>query len=301
MVTIILKLPVLLILFQVGLTDIFKLHREITVKSIKFPIMPHPGYYAFTTDGMIISYPSYGVCLIDFQGNLTKKILDNYGPICITDEGDIYCYDVENKRLLSININKVKAREISVPFQYRNIWQMACFGKYIYFALYGSDEIGPDSIVPSIVRFDIKSGNWQIILKERAKDLDFGLIRIRSDGVVFHVNSSTGKIIKITPDGKILDFTVLPKIPVYITRNFFLLERSGKIIVERLYPGPGVNKLDIIDLKTGKIIKSGINVPKMLMIWSDKDDKVYIATDDAVKVEIDQNCKIGVFELKAKF
>jgi hypothetical protein len=301
MIASIFKVVCFLILFQVSLTDVFKFHREITVKGIKFPIMPHPGYYAFTSDKMIISYPSYGVCVIDFQGNLIKKILNNYGPICVSDEGNVYCYDVERKCLISVNIKNNKVKEISVPFQYRNVWQMACFGKYIYFSLYDSNETNSDSILPSVVRYDIKSGNWQIMLKESAKDLDYGLIRIASNGIVFYVNILTGKIIKITQDGKIFDFAVLPKIPEYITRSFFLLERNGKIIVERLYPHRGVNKLDIIDLKTGKIIKSGINIPKTLMIWSDKNDKEYIATDDAVKVELNQNCKIGVFELKEKF
>lgn len=286
------------LLHQKDYRDYFEFVNEITIRSIKMPVIIHPGYFAIINDAIIISYPNYGVFMLDTNGVIIKKLFDSSGPICVSEkDSSIYCWDVISHHLVNVKIEGkfIKQRQWSVPFQY--VWQMQGFKDYIYLSLFYFNEGIRDTLVPAFVKFDPKSNTWDEILKVKLKPGEgvTGLFRVTSDGVIYF--SFEDKIVKITPDGKITDFVMIKKQPEYYVLSFNIIESKNKIILEKSNRYRH-KKVDIIDLKTAQIVAHDLKMPYSLIMGTYL-DKVYIIVDEMVKTKLNQNCRIGVFKLKS--
>jgi hypothetical protein len=257
--------------------------------------MFHPGYFVFTSDGMFISYPYYGVVMFDYRGNFIKKLLDVSGPICVLNDMNLCCYDVINHYLVIINVRSGEKKHFKVPLEFQKIWHIQGFSKYVYISLFYEDRSIAE--VPLIVKFDYNLGNWEVVLKGDVRESG-GMIRVMSDGSILYLDSEKSKLTKILPYKGKYDFNLLNYEPGYVMLSFIVLEKSGRVIIEKYNRQEDLFKIDIFDLKTYKAVVKNVKVPYRLLLGCDDSEKIYIVIDDAVKLNSDQNSKIGVLKLR---
>ncbi len=290
------KILLMFLLFQqrLGYESVLKLEDIIVVKSVKTPIMFHPGYFVFTDEGMFISYPYFGVVMFDHKGNFIKKVFDVSGPICVLNNGNLCCYDVINHRLIVVNPKSMQRKHFIVPSEFQRVWHIKGYGKYVYISLFY--EYKSDKKLPLLLRFDPELEKWEVILKGDVSESG-GLIEIISDGSILYLTDK-GEIVKITSDGEKHKFSLLTYGDGYEILSFVALEKSSKAIIEKYNRYKDLFKIDIFDLKTFKVKVRDLKIPYKLLLGSDEKDRIYIVIDPAVKLNSDQNSKIGVFKLR---